>query len=82
MLRVIIRQAQRYAFCRMHIICCIYDCLYGDADQRERLQNGGAVPRTSFIPFWWRYLQGHQMQGQERGSGGLFLATQTLIFAI
>ena len=40
-------------------------------------------PRTiELLPFWWPYLYGgHQMRGQERGSGGPCLASQSLIFA-
>jgi len=46
--------------------------------------DGKAVSRTLLLPFWWRYFRGLQKQirDQGRGSGGPFLASQTLIFAV
>jgi len=39
-------------------------------------------PGSVFCPFGGDSFTGHQMRGQERGSGGLFLVSQTPIFAI
>jgi len=38
--------------------------------------------RTIFSTFGGDIFRDHQIRGQERGSGGTFLASQTLIFAI
>jgi len=39
-------------------------------------------PRASFSPFGSDIFWGHQMRGQERGSGEPFLASQIPIYAI
>jgi len=53
----------------------------GDTDRREILHDGRAIIRTGLSPFGGDIFIGHQLRGQERGSGGQFWASQIPIFA-